>query len=213
IQRLGGRRARPGGAPASEVRPPPGTIVLRLITILPLIPCAEPVKRRAGASGRRLAPPGGEGFLSPVKEGSPMKKWLTSVVAVAVFGFVGCGKGSGDHNSAKVKGGGGKELTLTVPAGVAIKAGGSADLAITIERKGFDEDVAVKVEDLPKGVSVEGGSAQKIDKGAKEKKLTLKAAEDAGQVKDHVTKVTASFKDGEKDDSATQTFKLTVDKK
>jgi len=143
-----------------------------------------------------------------------MKKWFTLVVAVGMLGFTACSGGSGTgREKGKVQGEGDTELTLNVPASVTVTAGKTEDINVMVERKGFDSDVTIKFEDLPKGTSIDGGESQKIDKGSKEKKFTLKADSKADAVKDHVTKVTGTFNDGKKDHSVSKDVKVTVNKK
>jgi uncharacterized membrane protein len=135
-----------------------------------------------------------------------MKKWFTLAVAVAVVGFTGCSSNS--EKSGKVKGSGDNELYLTAPDDVTIKPGDEAKATVKIDRKGgWDENVDIKFDDLPKGVDVEGGSSQKIDKGNKEKIFTLKADKKAEEKKQTV-KVTAKAKDM----TLTKQFKVEVKK-
>ena len=140
-----------------------------------------------------------------------MKKWITLVVAVSLLGFTACTGGS-SGKSGKVQGEGDTELTMTVPDSVTVKPGKSEDFTISIARKNFDDDVQIKFEDPPKGVSIDGGESQRIDKGSKEKKFTLKADAKADEVKDHALKVTGTFNDGKKDRSISKSIKVTVKK-
>jgi hypothetical protein len=84
-------------------------------------------------------------------------------------------------------------LTVTAPKDMAIKAGETAPVTVTITRDKFDDDVVVKFEDLPKGVTVEDGAKHPISKGSSEKTYTLKADKDALGKEGQVVKVHASF--------------------
>ena len=76
---------------------------------------------------------------------------------------------------------------------MALKAGDTATVTLTIMRDKFDDDVVIKFEDLPKGVTVEDGAKHPISKGSTEKTYTLKAAKDAPGKEGQVVKVHASF--------------------
>jgi hypothetical protein len=102
----------------------------------------------------------------------------------------------------KEKGG----LTLTEPKDTAIKAGNTTTVTVNITRDKFDDDVVIKFEDLPKGVTVEEGAKQTISKGSSEKTYTLKAEKDAPGKEGQVVKVHASSGDLKADGS----FKLDV---
>jgi hypothetical protein len=116
-------------------------------------------------------------------------KWLTFVaVAGLVFGLAGCGE------TGKVKGPGGKELTVTAPAPVTIKQGDTADVTVSARRTKFDDPVDVEVSDLPKGVSADA-TKKTIEKGATSVKFTLTAANDANPEDGHKAKVIAKALD------------------
>jgi hypothetical protein len=93
--------------------------------------------------------------------------------AMITTGGLGC-KGGGDGKPKE--GEGGKKVTVTAPGATDIKPEGTAKVTVKIERTKFDEDVTVKINDLPKGVTAEGG---KIEKGKTEGTFELKAAKDA----------------------------------
>lgn len=84
-------------------------------------------------------------------------------------------------------------LIVTAPKDTAIKAGDTATVTVVIARERFDDDVVIKFEDLPKGVTVEDGAKHPISKGSSEKTYTLKAEKDALGKEGHVVKVHASF--------------------
>src|SRR4051812_5722115 len=112
-----------------------------------------------------------------------MKKALTPLVLAALV-FTGC-----NTQTDTSKGKDGKELKLTAPGTVSVEQGGTAELKVSVERKGFDEPVTVKFDKLPEGVTIEDDG--KIDKGVKDKTYTVKAKADA-KVGKHTIKVTAS---------------------
>src|SRR5437764_10494504 len=141
-----------------------------------------------------------------------MEKWFALGVAVGLLGFTACSGGTTKEKSGKVQGEGGTELKLTVPESISVTTGKSADFTISVERKGFDDNVTIKFEDEPKGTSIDGGNSQKIDKGSKEKKFTLKAEAKADEVKDHTMKVTGTFNDGKENHSVSKDIKVTVKK-
>jgi len=82
---------------------------------------------------------------------------------------------------------------VTPPKDTAIKAGDTATVTVKITRDKFDDDVVIKFEDLPKGVTVEDGAKHTISKGASEMTYTLKAEKDAPGKEGQVVKVHASF--------------------
>jgi uncharacterized membrane protein len=101
-------------------------------------------------------------------------------------------------------------FTLSVPTfSVKMKQGESKAVTIGIKRgKNFDQDVTLKLDGLPKGVSVEPAEPA-IKHGDKDAKLTFKAAGDAA-LGDFTVKVTGH---PEKGGDATNELKLTVQEK
>jgi len=74
---------------------------------------------------------------------------------VKIFGFVALtAMAVGCQKEATVKGTGGKELTLTVPAKVTLDAGAASDVTVKIHRTNFETPVDVSFGELPKGVEV-----------------------------------------------------------
>lgn len=116
-----------------------------------------------------------------------MKKVLVPL-GLAVLVAVGC-----NTQSSTNKGKGGEELTLKTPQSVTVNQEGTAEFAVKIERKKFDEPVTVKFEKLPEGVTVEE-SDHKLDKGVKERTFHLKAS-DKAKVGSNKILVVASSKD------------------
>src|SRR5947207_312734 len=101
-----------------------------------------------------------------------MKKVLAPLVLAALV-YTGCQPSTTTTTTKKD----GKELTVTVPKEVKLDQGGSAPVKVTIARKNFDEDVTVKFDKLPDGVTVEGDG--KLAKGVKEREFTLNATSGA----------------------------------
>jgi hypothetical protein len=101
-------------------------------------------------------------------------------------------------------------FSLSVPIlAVKVKQGEAKEVTIGIKRgKNFDEDVALKLEGVPTGVTAEP-AAPSIKKSEKEAKINLKAADDAA-VGDFTVKVIGHPTKG---GDATNEFKVTVAKK
>lgn len=101
-------------------------------------------------------------------------------------------------------------FTLSMPFWTtAIKQGEAKSVSITIKRdKRFDQDVTVKVDSLPKGITLEPASAI-IKTGESDAKFVLKAADDAG-LGDFAVMVTGHPTMGA---DATHEFKFSVAKK
>jgi uncharacterized membrane protein len=97
------------------------------------------------------------------------------------------------------------EVPLT---GATLKQGESKKVSLSLDRgKNFDEDVTLKFDNVPKGVSIDPATP-KIAKGDKETTVTLKAAEDAA-IGDFTVNVSGEPTKGKK---ATKTLKVTVEK-
>jgi hypothetical protein len=146
-----------------------------------------------------------------------MRSTLTVVAVVALLAFVGCDKGTpggpGASNPASHKGAINQAedtFTLSVPTlSTTLKQGESKVVSLGVKRgKNFDEDVALKFEDLPKGVTVEP-AAPAIKHGDSEAKVTIKAADDAA-LGDFTVKVVGHPTKGKE---ATHDLKITVSKK
>jgi hypothetical protein len=101
-------------------------------------------------------------------------------------------------------------FSLTVPTfATKLKQGESKELAIGIKRgKNFDQDVTVKLEGAPAGVTVEPASTT-IKHGDEDAKVKVKAADDAA-LGDFKVKVVGKPSKG---DEATNELKLTIAKK
>jgi uncharacterized membrane protein len=149
---------------------------------------------------------------------------LLALATVGLVAVVGCNKGTTGgagadkekENKSKIdrlKGAVRQEedtFRLTVPTfSTKIKQGESKEVTIGIKRgKNFDEDVALKVEGLPKGITLEPAEPA-IKHGDKDVKLTVKAAADAS-LGDFTVKLTGH---PEKGGDATNEFKLTIQAK
>lgn len=105
-------------------------------------------------------------------------------------------------------------FTLSVPSSMplmstSLKQGGTATVDIGIKRgTSFDQDVALKFEGLPAGVTIDAAGA-KIAHDKSDAKLTLTATDDAA-LGDFEIKVVGHPAKGS---DATNKFKITIDKK
>jgi hypothetical protein len=149
-----------------------------------------------------------------------MKRFLaaTCVAAISLIGLAGCGSGSAggpgasnknNDNSPRV-GTAEQTFTLSVPTlQNRMRQGETNQYTIGINRgKNFDQDVSIKLEGLPKGVTMEP-SAPMIKHSEKEVKITFKAANDAA-LGESTIKVTGHPSTGP---DATNQFTLHIDKK
>lgn len=136
------------------------------------------------------------------------------VAAVGSSALVGCGSGSQGGPGASNKGGvlspADDAFTLSPPTlATTIKQGESKVVEIDIKRgKNFAQDVSLKFDGLPKGVTADPASPD-IKAGQEDAKVTLKAADDAA-LGDFTVKVIGHPKTGP---DATNEFKLTIEKK
>jgi len=146
------------------------------------------------------------------------------MAAAALVAFVGCNTGtSGGPGADKDKDTKSRKeraedtvrqaedtFSMSVPTfATKVTQGETKAVTVGISRgKNFDEDVALKFDDLPKGVTVEPADAS-IKHGDKEAKLTFKAADDAA-LGDFTVKVTGHPQKGK---DATNEIKLNVQKK
>jgi len=136
--------------------------------------------------------------------------------AIGALGVVGCGSGTPGGPGATTKdnstriGPSDQTFTLSVPGFQnRMKQGEAHQYTIGIHRgNNFDEDVSIKVEGLPQGVSMEPASPV-IKHSDTEVKILLKAAEDAA-VGESTIKVIGHPTTGA---DATNQFTLHIDKK
>jgi len=149
-----------------------------------------------------------------------MKSLFTTAMVLAAF--TGCNKGEpggpGTTEPESKKhfydvGSTDNTFTLSVPSSLplmstSLKQGGTTKVAVAIKRgKSFDQDVSLKFEGLPTGVTIDKASAE-IKHDQTEANLTLTAT-DAAALGDFEIKVVGHPTSG---GDATNTFKITVDK-
>jgi uncharacterized membrane protein len=149
-----------------------------------------------------------------------MKRLVAGFLAVGFLGLAGCdthstpgGPGASNSTGSNTKptfGQADDTFTLSTPSlSTSIKQGEAKNVNIDIKRgKNFNEDVTLKLDGLPKGVTADPASPM-IKHGDKEVTINLKAADDAG-LGDHTVKVTGTPTKGA---PATSEFKITVNKK
>ncbi|MDB5308470.1 MAG: hypothetical protein JWO38_2672 [Gemmataceae bacterium] len=149
-----------------------------------------------------------------------MKRFLTAafVAAVGSVGLVGCGSGSSGGPGASNKDNTPhinpteNSFTLSVPSNIPpnhIKQGETKLYTFGIDRgKNFDQDVTLRFEGLPKGLTTDP-TTPVIKHGEKEVKVAFKAADDAA-VGEFTIKVTGHPTTGA---DASKDFTIHVDKK
>ena len=148
-----------------------------------------------------------------------MKRLLAGVLAVGLVALIGCdnsstpggpGASGASSNKKPMIGQADETFTLSMPTlSTSIKQGETKSVTIGIKRgKNFDEDVSLKFDGLPKGVTVEPAGPQ-IKHGESEAKISLKAADDA-TLGDHTLKVTGKPTKGT---DASSDLSITVNKK
>jgi hypothetical protein len=147
-----------------------------------------------------------------------MKRVHAALLGLTVIALAGCGStgtpgGPGVTNPSAKKplvGQGEETFSLSVPSlSTGIKQGETKAVSISIKRgKNFDEDVALKLSDVPKGLSIEPFSPV-IKHGDAEANLTLKCADDAA-LGDFTIKVTGNPTKGAE---ASNNFTVTIHKK
>lgn len=152
-----------------------------------------------------------------------MKGLYAGLVMLLLAALVGCGGSTG--TSEKHPGGPGatnvterapligvnkNEFKLDTPMlATRLKQGEAKEVKIGIKRgEGFDKDVELKFDDVPKGVTIEPAKP-KIKHGDKEVALTVKAADDAA-IGDFKVKVAGHPTEGKE---AADTFELKIDRK
>lgn len=130
-----------------------------------------------------------------------MKPFLPCLFALMLLMQPGCQRGP--QNS--VKGEKGEELTLSLPDSIVITQGDKNKFSVTVTRKKLEEPVDVKLENLPKGVSLADGKFT-FTNDTDSQFVTLEAKTDAEPTKDAQVQVTASS--GEY--TAVSTLRVTV---
>jgi hypothetical protein len=145
-----------------------------------------------------------------------MKSTFTALLVLGLAAFTGCNKGTeggpgatGGTNKSRV-GQTEDTFSLTVPSlSTKLKQGESKVVDIGIQRgKNFDQDVAVKFDGVPQGVTIDPSSPA-IKHGDTQTKITIKAA-DTAAVGDFTVKVTGHPTKGA---DAANELKLTLEKK
>jgi hypothetical protein len=133
----------------------------------------------------------------------------------ALVVFTGCNNpgtpgGPGADNKKTTLGGAPKEAVEVVPpTGVTVTQGADKTVTFSLKKgEGFAEDVTLKFEDMPKGVTIDPPSPT-IKASDKEIKITFKAEPDATEGKKEVKVVGHP----EKGKDAVNKFDLTVEKK
>lgn len=140
-----------------------------------------------------------------------MKTLFAGMMVITIAAVAGCNQGSpggpGTTGTSPTFGQAENTFNLTVPVlSAPLQQGESIEATIGIKRaKNFDEDVALKFVDVPKGVTIDPASPV-IKHGDTDVKITLKA-EDESPVGDFKFKVTGH---PEKGGDAHIDFKLTI---
>lgn len=144
------------------------------------------------SNGCTQGTPGGPGAPSTPSTSSTSSKPTTTTAQKPVFGTAE------------------ETFNLSVPSlSTNLKQGETKAASISLARgKNFDEDVTLKFDDVPKGVTIDPASPV-IKHGDTEAKITFQAADDAA-LGDFTVKVTGHPTKGA--DAKTE-FKLTVDEK
>src|SRR5262245_49452968 len=130
-------------------------------------------------------------------------RWLSFAVVTVLLAGVGC------SNTGKGKEGE-KELKLSPPmTATTIERGETKTVDFSITRTKFDEDVDLSFSKLPKGIHIEGGDKQTVEKGQTKKSITLKADRDA-ELGEHSIEATGK---GGGVTTSPATFKINVKEK
>lgn len=149
-----------------------------------------------------------------------MKSSLTVLLVLALVSLTGCdkgtpgGPGAGSDQKKPLYGEADNTFDLSVPSNLplnstTVKQGETAKVVISLKRgKNFDQDVTLKFNELPKGVTIDP-AAPIIKHGETEAKLMVKVADDAA-TGDFTIKVTGHPSNGP---DAEHDFKLAVSKK
>jgi hypothetical protein len=167
-------------------------------TVAQALPDPSPPDR---ASGPTLNVPGASQGISVAHSGKEetMKSlvaWMIVPALTLIFA-----SGCGEKRTVTKEG---KELTMLKPANQVMAQGETNKVNITIRRTGFEGEVKIDFDNLPRGVSVaEDG---RIPPDDFMRAFSLVAADDAPPVEKHVVTVHAKADDLK----VTQTFELTV---
>lgn len=112
-------------------------------------------------------------------------KRTTLLLAVSFLAAVGCQRGP--QNT--VRGAAGQELTVSVPETVTIAQGGTSKFSVTVARKKIDDPAIVKIDGLPKGVTIAQGSKLEFGEGTNDQFVTVEAQPDAPAQKEAIARV------------------------
>ena len=149
-----------------------------------------------------------------------MKSSLAVLLVLSLAALTGCdkgtpgGPGAGSDQKKPLYGEADNTFDLSVPSNLplnstTIKQGETAKVVISLKRgKNFDQDVTLKFNDMPKGVTIDP-AAPVIKHGETEAKLMLKAGQNAS-LGDFMVKVTGHPTKGA---DAANEFKISVEKK
>jgi uncharacterized membrane protein len=144
-----------------------------------------------------------------------MNKLYASLLGAALLAGLGCHPGTTGGpgtpgGRSPIVGMAENTFKLDTPTlSTKVKQGETKTVTIGIDRgKNFDQDVTLKFEDLPTGVTIDPPSAM-LKHGEKEAKVEVRVADDAA-IGDFKIKVDGKPANG---DTAGNTFKLTVEKK
>ena len=139
-----------------------------------------------------------------------MKSSFAGLLVMALVAFTGCDRGTpGGPGAANKSAKADDTFNLSMPGTTTLKQGETKEVVIGIKRgKNFQEEVALKVDGVPKGVSLTHPSSV-IKHGETEAKVMLTAADDAS-LGDFTIKVTGHPTKGA---DASNEFKITVEKK
>jgi len=139
-----------------------------------------------------------------------MKRSFAGLLVVALVSFTGCNQGTpGGPGAANPSAKTDETFTLSVPSSATLKQGETKQVLIDIKRgRHFQEDVTLKVDNVPKGVSFTHPSSV-IKHGETEAKVMLTAADDAS-LGDFTIKVIGHPTKG---GDASTDLKITVEKK
>jgi len=148
-----------------------------------------------------------------------MKMSFVSLVALGLIALVGCSKGQPggpgavtDNSSNNNRNVASSDATFTISTptlSTKVQQGETKEATVSISRgKNFDQDVGLKFEGVPQGVTITPASPM-VGRGDKETKVSIMAADDATPG-DYTIKVVGHPATGV---DATNEMKITVSKK
>lgn len=136
-----------------------------------------------------------------------MKTICAGLVVVGLLAFTGCGNKS-TTGGDKAKG----KFTISAPkSATTVKQGGEANVKLTLDRsKDFDQDVKIKFEGAPKGITFEPDNPTVKSGDSKDVGITVKASDEAALGKHTINYVGTPSKEGPSSNGA---FEINVEKK